>query len=108
MSDEQTPELKYWVGFNHVSGIGPAKLRALLDHFGNLADAWQANPWQLQQIGIDRRAVENLLETRSTIDLDAEIEKVKKEGIKLLVWDSSNYPKYLKEIPNPPPLLYMK
>lgn len=108
MSDEKTPELKYWVGFNHVSGIGPAKLRALLDHFGSLADAWEANPWQLQQIGIDSRSVENLLETRSTIDLDAEIDKVEKEGIKLLVWESPDYPKYLKEIPNPPPLLYMR
>jgi DNA processing protein len=108
MADENVPGLKYWIGFNIVSGIGPAKLRALLDHFGSLADAWQANPWQLQQIGIDRRSVENFLETRSTIDLDAEYERVKKAGIRILVWESPDYPKYLKEIPNPPPLLYMK
>ncbi len=107
-SDEKKGDLRYWIGFNHVSGIGPAKIRALLDHFGSLADAWQASPLQLKQIGIDRRSVENFLETRSTIDLEAEFDRVVEAGINILVWDSPNYPKYLKEIPNPPPLLYMK
>ena len=26
--------LRYWIGFNIVSGIGPARLKKLLDHFG--------------------------------------------------------------------------
>ena len=35
-------ELKYWLGFNYVSGIGPAKIQALLGYFKTLEEAWQA------------------------------------------------------------------
>jgi predicted Rossmann fold nucleotide-binding protein DprA/Smf involved in DNA uptake len=47
----------YWLGFNLVKGIGPAKLQALLDYFGDLGAAWQATEAQLQRIGLDRRAI---------------------------------------------------
>ena len=36
-------DLKYWLGFNYVNGIGPAKVQALLGHFGTLAAAWSAS-----------------------------------------------------------------
>ena len=34
--------LAYWIGFNKVRGIGPARLRALLDAFGSVEAAWLA------------------------------------------------------------------
>jgi predicted Rossmann fold nucleotide-binding protein DprA/Smf involved in DNA uptake len=60
MSNEQSQALKYWLGFNFVKGIGPAKIQALLDFFGNIEAAWHANGRQMQQIGIDRRTIEGL------------------------------------------------
>ena len=101
-------ELKYWLGFNLVKGFGPAKLQALQDHFGDLGAAWQASPTQLSRIGIDQRAIASLLETRQTVDLVAELTAVQKAGITLLTWDSAGYPRYLREIPNAPPLLYLQ
>ncbi|MCB9008004.1 MAG: hypothetical protein H6656_11670 [Ardenticatenaceae bacterium] len=41
-------DLKYWLGFNLVKGIGPAKVQALLDYYGSLDNAWQANEFELQ------------------------------------------------------------
>ena len=35
--------IRYWVGFNHVGGIGPVRLKLLLDHFGNIEAAWKAS-----------------------------------------------------------------
>ena len=35
-------DLRYWVGFNKVPGVGTARLRALLDYFGDLEIAWHA------------------------------------------------------------------
>jgi DNA processing protein len=101
-------DLKYWLGFNLVKGFGPAKLQALQDYFGDLEAAWQANPGQLSQIGIDQRAIASLLETRQTVDLAAELAAVQKAGITLLTWQSPGYPRYLREIPNAPPLLYLQ
>lgn len=106
MFNEQSPALKYWLGFNFVKGIGPAKIQALLDFFGNIEAAWKANGRQLQQIGIDRRTIEGFLNMRDTLDLDAELARLEEKGIWLMVWDSPQYPRYLREVPNPPPLLF--
>lgn len=101
-------DLKYWLGFNLVNGVGPAKIQALLDCFGSLAAAWQATEQQLTQMGFDRRAIHNLREARSQMDLDAHLEQVQAAGIRLLTWDSPDYPLCLREAPNAPPLLYVQ
>jgi DNA processing protein len=109
MSQHIDPDLKYWLGFNHVKGIGPAKLRAMLEYFGgSIADAWLANERQLNEIGVDRRASDHLIQARDSLDLDTVIERVWAAGISLLTWDSADYPVYLKETDSPPPLLYVR
>lgn len=99
-------DLKYWLGFNLVKGIGPAKVQALLDYYGSLANAWQANEFELQKIGIDQRTLKTFLQTRQEVDLDAALAQVQQGGVSLLTWEMEKYPNYLREIPNPPPLLY--
>jgi len=100
---------KYWVGFNLVTGIGPAKTRMLLSAFdGDLATAWNADAEALQAAGLDRRALANLLETRATCDLDTEMERISTQGISVLTWEDEGYPRLLQEIYDPPPVLYVK
>lgn len=101
-------DLKYWLGFNLVKGIGPAKVQALLDYYGSLANAWQANEFELYKIGLDKRAVANFLQARHETDLDAALAQVQQAKIKLLTWETPDYPNYLREIPTPPPLLYVQ
>jgi DNA processing protein len=101
-------DLRYWVGFNRVTGIGPAKLRALLDHFGDLETAWHAESSELRQAGLDRRALEYLLAARAAMDLDAEVARVARLGARAVTWDDTDYPPLLKSIAAPPPLLYVK
>lgn len=100
------PDMKYWLGFNLVKGIGPAKVQALLDYYGSLANAWQANEFELQKIGLDKRAITTFLKTRQEIDLDVELARLERANISLLTWETEKYPSYLREIPNPPPLIY--
>jgi len=100
-------ELKYWLGFNIVKGIGPAKVQALLDYYGKLSAAWVAPEEQLKRLGIDQRAMKTLREARSRLDLDAEMARVEAAGIQLLTWQMPEYPSYLKETPTPPPLIYV-
>lgn len=101
-------DLRYWVGFNIVRGIGPARLRALLDCFGNVERAWHAPSGGLRRAGLDRRSLENLLAARSTLDLDRELERVAAIDAHVLTWESPNYPRLLREISAPPPLLYVR
>jgi len=100
---------KYWVGFNLVTGIGPVKTRMLLQAFdGDLATAWNADPQALRSAGLDRGALENLLETRATRDLNAEMERIGALGIEVVTWEDASYPRLLREIDRPPPVLYVK
>jgi DNA processing protein len=100
-------EDKYWLGFNLVKRIGPAKVQALLSYYGDIQAAWEADPSKLDQLGLDKKAKENLIHARATLDLDQELEKVQSKNIKLLTWNSPDYPSYLREVDGPPPLLYV-
>lgn len=104
MSDD----LGYWIGFSKVPGIGPARLRALLDYYGDVASAWQANPGELRAIGLDKRSVESLVKIRSQLDLETELEKLKKFNISVFTWDSPDYPSLLRNISDAPPALYVR
>ena len=101
-------DLRYWIGFNLVPQIGPAKFQRLLDYFGGLDTAWGADPFELSRSGLDKRAVENLLTTRGTVDLEAELDKARRACDAIITWDDDAYPRRLKQIPHPPPVLYVK
>ena len=105
---KEVVDRQYWVGFNIVRGIGPAKFRALLDYFGSAQAAWAADEGALRQAGLDRRATQSLLQTRQAIDLPAALEEIESAGVEILTWDDKEYPLYLKEIADPPPVLYLR
>lgn len=101
-------ELTYWLGFNCVNGIGPAKVQALLGYYGSLSRAWLATERELLEIGFDTRAVQSFMETRSTLDPDAYLAKVEKSGATVLTWETADFPKVLREIPAAPPVLFVR
>ncbi len=101
-------DVRYWIGFNRVYGVGPARLRALIDHFGDLADAWNAASNDLKEAGLDRRSIENLIAARQSIDLDREVERVEKAGAKVMLWEDADYPPLLRNLPDAPFVLYVK
>jgi DNA processing protein len=100
--------LHYYIGFNLVRGIGPARLRALLEAFGDVERAWHAPAGALRQAGLDRRSLQNLLETRARVDLEREVQRAAAAGLEVLTWESRGYPQLLCEVPAPPPVLYVR
>ncbi|MBN1202693.1 MAG: DNA-processing protein DprA [Anaerolineae bacterium] len=99
---------KYWLGFNIVKGIGPIRLRALRQRFGDLEIAWQAAEADLAAAGLDRRSLDNLLHVRQSIDLDRLLQDVDRLGATALTLDDPDYPVLLRELPDAPPVLYVK
>ncbi len=100
--------LPFWVGFSKVPGIGPARLRILLDYYGTIEEAWTANPGELRAIGLDRRSVESLVKVRETFNFDAELAKLERLNVSVLNWDNPDYPQLLKSISDSPPVLYVR
>lgn len=102
------PTQAYWVAFNKVTGIGPARLSALLAVCGSIEAAWKASIQQLQAANLDKRSQENLLLARRQIDLAAEWQRVIRTGATVLTWDDEQYPANLRETDAPPPVLYVR
>ncbi|HEX9896566.1 MAG TPA: DNA-processing protein DprA [Dehalococcoidales bacterium] len=101
-------DLKYWVGFSFVPGIGRVRLNQLENHFGNLESAWKAPAGELRQARLDDSVIRAITTWRPKIALDDEMEKLKRYGVQLLTWHDDNYPARLKEIYDYPPLLYIR
>jgi DNA processing protein len=99
---------KYWLGFNVIKGIGPVRLRALRQHFGDLEAAWHAPDADLAAAGLDRRTLANLTQARRTINLDKLLDDVDAVGATVLTLDDPDYPALLRELPDAPPVLYVR
>jgi len=96
------------VGFNLVKGIGPARLKALIDHFGDAKTAWNATASALGASGLNPKLVESILQTRKSGALEKTWQRIKSLDIGVLTWEDSEYPRRLKEIDQSPPVLYMR
>ena len=101
-------EQVFWLAFSYVRGIGAVRFRKLLNFFGDLALAWGANKSELVTAGLTEKVAAAVIETRKTLDLDQLLEDLNKKEINFLTWNSSDYPRYLKEIAQPPPVLYYR
>ena len=101
-------ELKYWVAFSGIAGVGRVRISQLKEHFGSLQDAWKAPEGKLKQAGLDSRNINALVSLRPRISLDEEIEKLERYRVKPLVYDDPLYPARLKQIYDYPPVLYVR
>ena len=98
----------FWIGFSHVKGIGPVRLRRLLAFFGGLEEAWNASPIALEQAGLGPTLRGRLLTARESIDLNRLRDEILRRGIRILTWEDPDYPPSLREIDGSPPVLYLR
>jgi len=96
----------FWIGFTYVKGIGAVRFRGLLEAFQSMQTAWNASASQLMEAGLSQKIVENFQQVRRQIDLDLIWKNIQKAGINVIIWDDDLYPRRLKEIDQPPPVLY--
>ncbi len=101
-------ERKYWLGFSLVSGIGPKRLLALVQAFGDLRSAWEASESRICAVGLDSDTTTHLLRTRTQIDLDAEMSKIERANARLITPEDAEFPALLKNMPDPPLALYLR
>ncbi|MCL4562889.1 MAG: DNA-processing protein DprA [Chloroflexi bacterium] len=101
-------ERAYWVGFNLVKGIGSVRMQLLQNAFGDLQTAWKAPSEKLIAAGLNPKIAQNLIAVRKTVDLEQYWEQIHKQGIRVLIREDEDYPERLREIDQPPPVLYMR
>ena len=101
-------ELKYWVSFSKIPGIGRVKISQLLEYFSTLRDAWEAPSGELKKAGLDSKSITALVSLRSKISPDIEMDNLNKYKVKAITCNAPDYSHRLKEIHDYPPLIYVR
>ena len=100
---------KFWIAFSAIEQVDSPFVQRLYNYFGDIERAFCATPKELSQIeGLSVKKAENFLKNREKINPDKALEEVLNRGIKFYTFDNPNYPQMLKEISNPPVVLYYK
>lgn len=100
--------VEYLLALHSVNGLGPVRLKVLLQYFQDPKLAWNANYKEIINLGIPKNVAELLSDTRKKLNPEKYIEFIKKSGISWLTFFDENYPKLLKEIYDPPIILFYK
>jgi DNA processing protein len=100
---------KFWVGFSSIEQIDSSFIQRLYNHFGDIETAFNCSLNDLKQIdGLSIKKAENFLKLRDKVDIDRTFTEVETRGINFLTLEDVSYPKMLKNIDNPPAVLYYK
>ena len=98
---------KYWIAFSSIEEIDSSFIQRLYNYFGDIEKAFNAD--DLSSIdGLSVKKAENFLRLRDKVDIDKAVKAVEERGIKFLTFEDENYPCMLKNIDNPPSVLYYK
>lgn len=97
-----------WVALNMVRGIGPRSANQLLREFGTPSNVFTASRLALERSGLKPETIRDLHAREVLVRADEEIERLVPLGIELLTLGDPDYPALLREIPDPPLVLYLR
>jgi DNA processing protein len=97
------------VALNMVEHVGPVRVRQLLEHFGEAPKILSASRQQLLHVrGIGEETAESIASWEKSVDLKAELERISDSGCEVVIQSDPHYPEMLREIYDPPIVLYVK
>ena len=99
-------DLKYWVALSGIPQLGAARFRRLESYFGDLSEAWRSGSARLREAGLDWRTAQEVVAAQQATNPDEAMEALSQRGVRAVHWNSEDYPPRLKEIHDPPPVLY--
>lgn len=98
-----------FVALNMIDHIGPVRVRQLLEHFGDAPSILKASRAQLTRVrGIGPETADAITRWESAVDLAGELKRITDFGCRILIQSDPEYPPLLKEIYDPPVVLYIK
>ena len=100
---------KFWIAFSAIENIDGNFIHRLYNYFGDIEEAFNANLHELSQIdGLSVKKAETFLRERDKIDPDKALYAIESRGIDYVTLEDDNYPRMLKQISDPPAVLYYK
>src|SRR5262245_30718703 len=100
--------IRDWVELNMTPGIGPRAAAKLLERFGSAEAVYTATRVELEQMRLVPEAIDCIIARELQSVADVEIRTVGQIGGDILLLDDGVYPSSLREIYDPPIVLYVK
>jgi DNA processing protein len=108
-AESQPDDLVDVLRLSLISGVGPRIRKALLERFGSARAALAAAPSELRAVqGVGPKLVHKIAEADHEIDVEAEIALCRAHGIDILTEADAAYPRALREIYDPPGVLFVR
>jgi len=101
-------DLKYWVALSTNLNIGARTFQKLNSKFESMEEVWKADKEKFIDYGYDQKIIHNVFLARANADPDEEMRKLIRFNVKAMTVKDKTYPNILKEIADPPALLYIK
>ncbi len=100
---------KYWIAFSSIEQVDSAFTLKLFEHFNDIEKAFNASFDDLKNIeGLSIKKAENFIKFRDKTNPDKALELVREKETGYLTFVDENYPQMLKNIDNPPSVLFYK
>lgn len=97
------------IALNMIDHVGPVRLRQLLEHLGDPVAILGATESQLGAIpGIGDETAHAIAHWRTGIDLEGELRRIDAFQCRIVTQLDAEYPQRLREIYDPPPVLYVR
>ena len=102
-------ELLCWLALVRVEGLGCASAKKIAEHFASIGQAFAASEKELRAVaGLDQRAIQGLLAFSDWAGAEKELSRIREMGAAILPITAAAYPERLRQIPDPPPFLYLR
>ncbi len=98
-----------FIALNMIEHVGPVRARTLLEHFGEPPKILAASKQELLRVrNIGEETAEAIAGWEKSVDLAGELKRIADFGCHVLIQSDEHYPASLREIYDPPLVLYVK
>ena len=98
----------YWLALNLTQGLGPTRIKKLIEHYGTAERVFHASLTELEATGMLAVSAQSLATGKSLELAQQECVKAAEAGAKIISLSDPEYPSRLKEIYDPPVILFVK
>ena len=97
-----------YIVLNMITGLGPVRVRSLVEALGSVPAIFEAGPEELMKAnGIGAELAASIVQQRAELDPAVECRKAEKIGARLISFADPDYPEPLRKIHDPPLALYV-
>jgi len=98
----------YWLALALTAGLGPTRIRKLIERYGTADRVFQASLTELEATGMRAVSAQSVATGKSLELAQQECVKAAEAGARIISLSDPEYPSRLKEIYDPPVILFVK